>query len=260
MQRSKGIDALIKYLRPDANATLQAQTSKETNAATNARQAADAAAARAQSERHFKATRDDAARAGTVQTLDDGSMVVVPTKVVPGQPVQASPILSGGAPVKGKQPAGGNATESERTAGFLLQRIRDSQRQLASATEADPDSAKPGLAQEALRKVGGETAANAITGENRQKVEAAQLDILDAALTLGTGAAYTREQLQGYRKSYFPQIGDKPANVKEKAERLQNLIRAAEVKAGRAAKDTGQPVAATQVQSGTDLGGGFRVK
>ena len=77
----------------------------------------------------------------------------------------------------------------------------------AAAVKSEGGAAKPGLVQEAARLVS-EPLANSITGDERQRVESAQLDILDAALTLGTGAAYTREQLQGYRKSYFPQIGD----------------------------------------------------
>jgi hypothetical protein len=161
----------------------------------------------AQSERHFQTTRAD----------------------------RAAERAAGGS-AAGSAPAEKPATESERTAGFLLQRIRDSQRQLADATGSSPGAAKPGLVQEAVRMVS-EPAANAITEPARQRVEAAQLDILDAALTLGTGAAYTREQLNGYRKSYFPQLGDKPDVIKEKAARLQNLIRAAEVKAGRSAAD-----------------------
>jgi len=59
--------------------------------------------------------------------------------------------------------------------------------------------------------------------------------MLDAALTLGTGAAYTKEQLEGYRTSYFPQLGDDEQTIKAKAQRLNNLVEAAYSKAGRAA-------------------------
>jgi hypothetical protein len=142
-------------------------------------------------------------------------------------------------------------TESERTAGFLLQRIRDSQRQLAGVIGKNPTAASPTVAAEGARLIG-EPVANAMTADDRQKVEAAQLDILDAALTLGTGAAYTREQLLGYRKSYFPQLGDKPGVIKEKQDRLNNLIRAAETKAGKAAADKGS--ARTVKRTGTSNG------
>jgi hypothetical protein len=162
---------------------------------------------------------------------------------------EARPITVGGKAVGAKSTTG-NATESERTAGFLLQRVRDSQRQLAAAVKDEAGAAKPGIVQEGARLLS-EPLANTMTGQNRQRVESAQLDILDAALTLGTGAAYTREQLQGYRKSYFPQIGDSDKAVADKEARLQNLIRAAETKAGRSAADTapnapaGGPAAST---------------
>lgn len=127
-------------------------------------------------------------------------------------------------------------TEGERKAATLLQRLTGSLAQLETAVREDPSAASPNLGAEAARRLPfvGEAAANTITPAARQRVEAAQLDILDAALTLGTGAAYTREQLEGYRRSYFPQIGDSESTIKEKAARLNNVIQAAEIAAGRA--------------------------
>jgi hypothetical protein len=127
-------------------------------------------------------------------------------------------------------------TEGERKAATLLQRLRGSLSQLQQAVREDPESASPSLAAEAARRLPfvGEAAGNTIMSPTRQRVEAAQLDILDAALTLGTGAAYTREQLEGYRRSYFPQIGDSEATIRDKAARLNNVIQAAEIAAGRA--------------------------
>lgn len=132
------------------------------------------------------------------------------------------------------KPGGMNLTEGERKAATLLTRLRGSQEQMLTVLGADPGAAKPGTTAEFVRWVSGDTPANLLTPEARQRVEAAQLDMLDAALTLGTGAAYTREQLEGYRRSYFPQIGDKPKQVEDKQVRLANVIRAAEIAAGRA--------------------------
>jgi hypothetical protein len=129
----------------------------------------------------------------------------------------------------------GSTTEGERKAATLLQRLQFSESQLLTALGEDPNAAKPGLLASAVAKFS-DPAANLLTGAARQRVEAAQLDILDAALTLGTGAAYTNEQLKGYAKSYFPQIGDKPDNIKEKQKRLENVIQAARIAAGRAEK------------------------
>jgi len=62
------------------------------------------------------------------------------------------------------------------------------------------------------------------------------MDLLDAALTLGTGASYTKEQLKGYSSSYFPKIGDSPKTIKDKEARLSNIVEAAKIAAGRGAK------------------------
>jgi hypothetical protein len=129
---------------------------------------------------------------------------------------------------------GSASTESERKAATLLQRLQFSEDQLTKALVNDPNAAKPGLFTSALNVLS-TPLANTLTPEARQRVESAQLDILDSALTLGTGAAYTKEQLEGYRRSYFPQIGDKPEQVKDKKARLENIISAAKIAAGRSA-------------------------
>ena len=129
----------------------------------------------------------------------------------------------------------GATTEGERKAATLLQRLQFSQSQLTQALSDDPDAAKPGVFASAVAKLS-TPLANTLTPEARQRVESAQLDMLDAALTLGTGAAYTREQLEGYRSAYFPSIGDGPNQVKDKKARLENVISAAQIAAGKAGK------------------------
>ena len=127
------------------------------------------------------------------------------------------------------------ATEGERKAATLLQRLQFSESQLTEALVQDPNAAKPGVFASAVAKLS-TPLANTLTPEARQRVASAQLDILDAALTLGTGAAYTKEQLEGYREAYFPQIGDKPNQILDKQKRLENVISAARIAAGKAAK------------------------
>lgn len=134
-------------------------------------------------------------------------------------------------------------TEGERKAATLANRLNFSVGQLNAAVGQDPKAAMPNTASEIARYVtGSDFLANKLNPEQRQIVESAQLDILDAALTLGTGAAYTKEQLEGYRKSYFPQLGDKPEQIKTKQERLQNILRSAEIASGRAAGSVGTPI------------------
>lgn len=129
-------------------------------------------------------------------------------------------------------------SEGERKAATLASRMNFSVGQMMQAIGTDPTAAKPDTIAEAARFLSqSEWLPNKLNSEQRQIVEAAQEDILDAALTLGTGAAYTREQLAGYKKSFFPQIGDTDATVKTKQARLQNLLETAQLAAGRAAKD-----------------------
>lgn len=137
--------------------------------------------------------------------------------------------------------------EAERTAAFLATRIKGGMSDIAAALRENPGAAKPGVGA-SLAGLFGDDARNWATGPERQRVEAAQLDIVDAALTLGTGAAYTREQLEGYRRAYFPQLGDSDETVADKRERLIRVLEAAKVKAGKAAPQIDEALAAVRGQ------------
>jgi len=131
----------------------------------------------------------------------------------------------------------------------LLQRLQFSQNQLSQALTDDPKAAGPQAFALAVGKLS-TTAGNLLNSQERQRVEAAQLDILDSALTLGTGAAYTREQLEGYRQAYFPAYGDEPKTILDKQARLQNVIDAAKIAAGKSNKLVPTP---PPISSGSDI-------
>jgi hypothetical protein len=138
--------------------------------------------------------------------------------------------------------------EGERKAATLASRLNFSVGQMNEAIGLDPKAAMPNTAAEIARFASRtDFLPNKINTEQRQIVEAAQEDILDAALTLGTGAAYSREQLAGYKKSFFPQMGDSAATIKTKQDRLANLLKSAEVASGRAAKEITVPIPAPVV-------------
>lgn len=128
-------------------------------------------------------------------------------------------------------------SESERTAGYLTTRLQNSLQQYQQVLGENPNAALPNLKAEVVKGVTrSEYLKNLVNPESRQRVEAAQLDMLDAALTMATGAAYTREQLESTRRTLFPELGDKPATIRDKAKRLDDLLKqAAMTKAGRAA-------------------------
>lgn len=126
-------------------------------------------------------------------------------------------------------------SESERTAGFLTQRLQGGLQQLNEVISQNPKAAAPKIGAEAVKFLtGSDYLKNLANPVDRQRIEAAQLEVLDSALTLGTGAAYTREQLENYRKSYFPQLGDRPETIKDKKKRLETLLESARRKSGRA--------------------------
>ena len=140
--------------------------------------------------------------------------------------------------------------EGERKAATLANRLNFSVDQINQAIGIDPNAAMPNTSVEIARFLSrSEFIPNKLTSAQRQIVESAQLDILDAALTLGTGAAYTQAQLEGYRKSYFPQINDKPENVVAKRARLQNILRSAEIASGRAKVPTQIPASGADLSS-----------
>jgi hypothetical protein len=131
---------------------------------------------------------------------------------------------------RGLAPKPDSDDESERTAAFLATRVAGGIEDLGRVPKG---SEKPTVAGEVAGWFGA-GARNYVNDEDRQRVEAAQKDILDAALTLGTGAAYSPEQLDGYRESYFPQLNDEPGTVADKERRLKRLLESARIKAGGA--------------------------
>lgn len=139
-----------------------------------------------------------------------------------------------------KVKSGGTSTEDERKAAGYAVRMEDALRTLDAVGKEDPSATKPG-AGTAVTNMLPEGVANYIRPENRQRVEAAQLDALDAALTLATGAAYTKEQLKGLARAYFAQPGDTEKTIGEKTQRLKTVVETARVRSGRS-EETINPI------------------
>jgi len=133
------------------------------------------------------------------------------------------------------KPATSQPTEGERKSATLATRLRAGLRQLDVFEETNPGAAKPGLLERGLTSLGAESAANMSRSSMRQQADAAQRDVIDALLTASTGAAYTKQQFDDTRISFFPQPGDTADTVKAKKERLRTAVDAIEQQAGRAA-------------------------
>jgi hypothetical protein len=138
---------------------------------------------------------------------------------VPKAPGGAAVPVMGASGEQLKGVSGGKATEGERKAATLLSRMQLAQTQMDQGTKG-----APGFLTSITPRVG--------LPEERKRVEDAQLDFLDAALTLATGAAYTEFQLKGAMQSYFPKFGDDAATIAEKELRRKNLLEAAKISAG----------------------------
>ena len=126
-------------------------------------------------------------------------------------------------------------TEGERKASTLLTRMQSSTKQLQDVLTKYPDAAKPEYLSSFVQGIS-EPAANLIRSTPRQQIEAAQKDIVDAALTAGTGASYTAQQFKEFKEFLFPQIGDDLPTIKDKQKRLETAIESVRLQAGRAAK------------------------
>lgn len=152
---------------------------------------------------------------------------------------------------------GGTVTEDMRKSAGYAFRMDNALRLIKQLTGEDPAADTPKLLPTLAGKIPGigDTAQTILTDANRQRVENAQLDALDAALTLATGAAYTKEQLKGLAKSYFPQYGETdPQVIADKRQRLKEIIDTAKMRAGKAFPEGGQPGAASGNDANDPLG------
>lgn len=137
-------------------------------------------------------------------------------------------------------------TSDERTAAFLATRVQGGVNDLKRLG----NSGYPTITSEVSRGV--PLVGNYLVDESVQRRKAAEIDVLDAALTLGTGAAYNQEQLEGYRESYFPRPGDGEKTLADKRERLVRMLQAARVKAGRSSPMIDKALAAFNAPDAQD--------
>jgi hypothetical protein len=123
----------------------------------------------------------------------------------------------------------------ERKAGFMSSILDRNILQMQNALGVDPKAIKPNVPASIVEAITGPNLlSRGMKPEQRQIVEDSQLDVLDAALTLRTGAAYTKEQLNAMRDTYFPVLNDKPPAIAAKKQRLETLLEGAYIAAGRA--------------------------
>jgi len=127
------------------------------------------------------------------------------------------------------------ASESERKDAYNLARVVSAARSINAATKAEPKAIKPGVKEATVSALPGVDEASYLAqSPQRQIVTAAQTDMIDALLTLATGAAYTKEQLAGQRAAILPRFGESKESIDAKKQRVRDLVSAARIRAGRA--------------------------
>lgn len=134
--------------------------------------------------------------------------------------------------------AGGPGTADEKKIATLTTRIAGGLSDITGVLKDSPEAAGPGFI-EAIRgdlRPGGFTGmiARGVAGAPRRAVVDTQRDVLDALLTLGTGAAYAQEQLDAAVAAHFPQYGDSPDEIKIKNQRFERAVASAKANAGPA--------------------------
>lgn len=156
------------------------------------------------------------------------------------------------------QESSDRGTEAQGKASVLLSRIKGGFSDILEVTARSPQSQEPGILESirgGLSPVGvGGLVTRKLSDADRRIVADSQVDVLDALLTLGTGAAYNREQLEGQLSSYFPQYGDTPAEIEVKNRRLRRQIEAAKLQAGPLADDLDAAIAPYLGKSGLPTG------
>ena len=127
-------------------------------------------------------------------------------------------------------------TEGERKDAYNASRIGQAIQQINDALAVESSAAKPSFSEKVAGSVPvwGEVLKLKAQSPSRQIIESAFADLIDASLTLATGAAYTKEQLDAQRMTLMPQMGESEKSMKVKRERLRNLINNAKIRAGKA--------------------------
>lgn len=223
------------YIKPDANATLSAQTSQANNAANNARIAQEGAANRAVQMRGQNLT-DARSRESNSAAVSKPFEVTGPD----GLPILVRQDKAGNiTPVEGYGPKTGASkplNDTQAKALLFGTRMQEANKALESLNYS-PAAINAKAGAENIPIIGGlaGVAGNAMLSAENQQAEQAQRDFINAVLRRESGAAIAESEFNNARRQYFPQPNDKPATLAQKARNRQLAIDGllAEVPEGR---------------------------
>jgi hypothetical protein len=202
----------------------------------------DGAAANAIARANLELSKQRAAQEGAGQLIETpGGYVRV------GRDNQAVPITMGGQPVMGKTAAPKDLNDAQSKAllfGTRAQEANSILGKMAASGTNRPSLIKQGV--EGLPMVGGAlgAAANAaIATPDQQSVEQAQRDFVNAVLRRESGAVISDQEFGNAQRQYFPQVGDGPQVIAQKARNraLATDLILREVPAQHRGAPSGQP-------------------
>ena len=173
-----------------------------------------------------RAPRAEAAPRTQQVTLNDGSLGIMNMDTG-----AITPATLGGEGVKGKDST--KTAVSEQQAAYNIGRVLTAATEIKNITSKNPSAVQPGAMEAFASSLGMGGTANLARDADRQIVQGAQRDALDALLYLATGAAYNKEQLQGQMDAYIPSYTDTDEAVVAKKSRMTELIKSAKTRAGK---------------------------
>lgn len=141
------------------------------------------------------------------------------------------------------QPKQNNPTEAQQKYAFNARRLAGAMETLGGIFKADPGAVSSGTLEATQESwiPGVPAVGRLLAGNNEQIVRNNMGDVIDAALTLGTGAAYSKEQLEAQRAALLPRAGESDEVKADKFKKLLTLYDQAKTNAHSAGVDLPDP-------------------
>lgn len=209
LQRIMSAKDAAGQITPDANAVLSAKTQRDNAIMTDARVRAEGQANRGQSERHFNTTQENG-RTQVVQS--DNGPVLVNMRTGAGRAV-AGP---DGAPLPGVTKP---LNDGQSKALLFGTRMQEADKVLGQLAGEGTTTSVPGSRTPVIGSI-----INALSPENQQMLDQAKRDFMTAVLRRESGAAISPSEFDTADKQYFPQPGEGPKQLAQKARNRQLAI------------------------------------
>lgn len=166
--------------------------------------------------------------------------------------------------VDGFQPKGMGTTklteDQGKATGWLAQ-ATNAFANMQAAMQSTPGSAKPGFADAIAAVPGvGQALANSLRSTDRQKFLQGSSSLGEALLRAATGAGVNKDEALQKVRELTPQFGEDDETIKQKMDAIPVYLESLKVRAGPGAKQIPGIFERAKGASGTDLGGGFRLK